>query len=100
MAVAAAILVYRDKSEPKRAWRILLDSESDGDLIFMKTADVRSINLVKRTQPLVWGISHGDFRTTKVGNVELKFTGFLQNKIFGVKPDIVMLEKNAPNPAF
>ena len=38
--------------------------------------------------------------TTKVGNVELNFTEFLQNKIFSVKPDIIMLEKNAPNPTF
>ena len=52
-AVADAIPVSRDGREPKRAWRVLLDGGSDGDLIFTKTADVKSINSIKRTHPLV-----------------------------------------------
>ena len=51
-AVAAAIPIFRDGREPKRAWRVLLDSGLDGDLIFIKTADVKSINPIKRTHPL------------------------------------------------
>ena len=52
-AVTAAIPVYRDGREPKRAWRVLLGSGSDVDLIFIKSADVESINPQKRTRYLV-----------------------------------------------
>ena len=75
-AVAVAIPIHRDGRQPKRAWRVLLDSGSDGDLIFTKNAEVKNINPIKRTHPLVWGTSNGDFKTTKVGDVELKFPEF------------------------
>ena len=81
-AVAAAIPVYRDGREPKRAWRVLPDSGSDGDLIFIKSADVKSINPIKRTHPLVWGTSNGDFKTTKVGNVDITFPEFSKKQGF------------------
>ena len=51
--VAAAIPVFGDGRMPKRAWRVLLDSGSDGDLIFIKSADVKSTNPIKRMHPLV-----------------------------------------------
>ena len=50
--------------------------------------------------PLVWGTSNGDFQTTKNGNVDIKFTEFSRNKIFSIETDIVVLDKNAPNPIF
>ena len=61
---------------------------------------MKSTNPIKRMHLLVWGTSNGDFKTTKVGNVDIKFTEFSQNKIFSVEPDIIMLDKDAPNPAF
>ena len=79
--VAAAIPVFGDGRMPKRAWRVLLDSGSDGDLIFIKSADVKSTNPIKRMHPLVWGGSNGDFKTTKVGNVDIKVPEFSKNKI-------------------
>ena len=99
-AVAAAIPVYRDRREQKRAWRVLLDSGLDGDLIFIKSADVESINPRKRTHSIVWGTSTGDFQTKKLVVLSLSSQTFLQNKPFSVKPDTVRLYKNAPNPTF
>ena len=99
-AAAVAVPVFRDGHKPKRAWCVLLDSGLDGDLIFIKTADVKVRNPIKRTHPLVWGTSNGDFKTTQTGNVDIKFTEFSRNKIFSVKPDIIVLDKNAPNPDF
>ena len=91
--VAVAIPIYPDRREPKRAWRVLLDSGSNDNLIFTKSADAKSINPIKRTHPIVWGTSNGDFETTKVGNDNMKFTEFSRNKIFSVEPDIVILAK-------
>ena len=79
--VVVATLVTRDGREPKRAWRVLLDSGSDGDLIFIKKADVKNANQTKRTHPILWGTSNGTFKTTKVGNVEIKFPE-ISHKIF------------------
>jgi len=58
---------------------------------------VKSINPIKRTHSLVWGTSNGDFKTNKVGSVDINFT---ENKIFSVEPDIIMLDKHTQNPAF
>ena len=49
---------------------------------------------------VVWGTSNGDFETTKIGNVDMKFTEFSRIKIFTIESDIIVLDKNAPNPAF
>ena len=43
-AVTVPFPVCRDGREPERDWRVLLDSGSDGDLIFVRSADVKSIN--------------------------------------------------------
>ena len=85
---------------PERAWRVLLECGSDGDLIVIKPADVKNINPLKRIHPLVWGTSNGDFETTEVDNVDIKFTESSRINIFSVEPDIIMLDKSAPNPAF
>jgi hypothetical protein len=66
VAVAAAIPIHRDGRKPKRAWRVLLDSGSDGNLIFLKTTDVKSINTTKRRHPLVWGVANGEFKPLKL----------------------------------
>ena len=92
-AVAAAIPVYQDGRKPKRAWCILLDSGSDGDLIFGKSADVKSTNPQKKTHSLVWGTSSRDSKTTDIGSVKLKFPDFSRNKRFSVNPDTVRLKK-------
>ena len=100
-AVAVATLVTKDGARPpKRAWRVLLDSGSDGDLIFIKKADLKHTNPKKRTHPNIWGTSNGAFKTTKVGNIEIKFPDFSTNKVFSVNPDIIPRENAAKNPMF
>ena len=100
-AVAVATLVPKDGARPPtRAWRVLLDSGSDGDLIFVKKADLKHTNPEKRTHPNIWGTSNGAFKTTKVGNVEMKFPEFSRNKIFSLNPDIIQRENDAKNPMF
>ena len=50
--IAVATLVTKDGTRPPtRAWRVLLDSGSDGDLIFVKNADLKHTNPTKRTYP-------------------------------------------------
>jgi hypothetical protein len=46
--------------------RVLLDSGSSGDLLFMKKGSSKCISVVKRVVPQSWGISNDTFVTNKV----------------------------------
>jgi hypothetical protein len=49
--------------------RVLLDSGSSGDLLFMKKGSSKCISVVKRVVPQLWGTSNGTFVTDKVGDI-------------------------------
>ncbi len=48
--------------------RVLLDSGSSGDLLFMKKESCKHISIVKRVVPQSWCTSNGTFVTNKVEN--------------------------------
>jgi hypothetical protein len=52
---------------------VLLDSESSGDLLFMKKGSSKRISVVKQVIPQSRGTSNGTFVTDKVGNIEISF---------------------------
>ncbi len=45
--------------------RVLLNSGSSGDLLFMKKGSSKCISVVKRVVPQSWGTSNGTFLTNK-----------------------------------
>jgi hypothetical protein len=51
--------------------RILLDSGSSGDLLFMKKGSSKCISIVKQVVPQSWGTSNSTFVTDRVGNIEI-----------------------------
>jgi hypothetical protein len=53
--------------------RVLLDSGSSGDLLFMKKGSSKRISIVKRVVPQSWGTFNGTFVTDKVGNIGISF---------------------------
>ncbi len=53
--------------------RVLLDSGSSGDLLFMKKGSSKCISIVKRVVPQSWGTSNSTFVTDKVGDIEISF---------------------------
>ncbi len=55
--------------------RVLLDSGSSGDLLFMKKGSSKCISTVKRVVPQSWGTSNGIFITNKVADIEISFLG-------------------------
>ncbi len=57
--------------------RVLLDSGSSGDLLFMKKGSSKCISVVKRVVPQSWGTSNGTFVTDRVGNTEILFVKYL-----------------------
>ncbi len=56
--------------------RVLLDSRSSGDLLFMKKGSSKCISIVKRVVPQSWGTS-STFVTDRVGYIEISLCGVL-----------------------
>jgi hypothetical protein len=69
--------------------RVLLDSGSSGDLLFMKKGSSKRISDVKRVVPQWWGTSNGTFVTDKVGNIENSFVEYSASKKVHLQPVIV-----------
>jgi hypothetical protein len=69
--------------------RVLLDSGSSGDLLFMKKGSSKRISVVKRVVLQSWGTSNGTFVTDRVGNIEISFMEYLASKKVRLQPDIV-----------
>jgi hypothetical protein len=84
--IQALALDYMSKN---KTIRVLLDSGSSGDLLFMKKRSNKRISVVKRVVPQSWGTSNGTFITDKVGNIEISFVEYLASKKVRLQPDIV-----------
>jgi hypothetical protein len=69
--------------------RVLLDSGSSGDLLFVKKGSSKHISIVKRVVPQSWGTSNGTFITDKVGNIEILFVEYSASKKVRLQLDIV-----------
>ncbi len=69
--------------------RVLLDSWSSGDLLFIEKGSSKNISIVRRAVPQSWGTSNGSFKTDKVGDIEISFVEYLTSKKIQPKPDIV-----------
>ncbi len=53
--------------------RVLLDSGSSGDLLFMKKGSSKRMFVVKRVVPQSWGTTDGTLVTDRVGDIEIFF---------------------------
>jgi hypothetical protein len=69
--------------------RVLFDSGSSGDLIFMKKGFSKRIFVVKRFVPQLWGTSNGTFVTDKAGDIEISFVEYLASKKVRLQPHAV-----------
>jgi hypothetical protein len=69
--------------------RVLLDSESIGDLFFMKKGSSKCISVAKRVVPQSWGTSNSTFVTDKVGDIEILFVEYSASKKVCLQPNIV-----------
>ncbi len=69
--------------------RVLLDSGSSGDLLFMKKGSSKRISIVRRVVPQLWGTSNDTFVTDKVSDIEISFVEYSASKKVRLQPDIV-----------
>ena len=80
--------------------RVLLDSGSSGDLLFMKKGASKDIPVIKRAVPQSWGTSNGTFVTDKVGSVEIAFVDYSGSKKVQLAPDIVEYKPGSGKPMY
>ena len=89
---------YKQQSA-KRVWRVLLDSGSDGDLLFVRKGTLE-VPYVRRNAAQKWRTSNGTFETNKVGKLDLIFPNFSESKIASLRPDIFGLAADSAQPAY
>ncbi len=79
----------------------MLDSGSDGDIIFVRVGTDEAVPYKRSMSPLKWRTSNGTFNTEKVGDaLEFSFPEFNESKRVTIRPDIVELPKWSPQPAY
>jgi hypothetical protein len=73
--------------------RVLLDSGSDGDLVFVDKDKPMLLPSSKRLVPQLWNTSNGMFQTKQKGEIELNFFEYSDSKRYLSAPDIVEYDK-------
>ncbi|KAL3784137.1 hypothetical protein HJC23_005795 [Cyclotella cryptica] len=81
--------------------RILLDSGSDGDLLFHAKGTEKLFPYLTRQVPKSWRTLNGSFLTKGRSEVNLKFFEYSNSKEYTVTPDVVEYDKKKmAKPAF
>eukprot|EP01082_Thalassiosira_pseudonana_P005888 g5259.t1 g5259 contig2:106731-107324(-) len=82
-------------SDPRRMggkvvklWRVLLDSGSDGDIVFIQKGS-NYVSTKCRISSQRWRTSSGTFHTDKVGDVDILLPEYSNSKNISVKADVV-----------
>ncbi len=79
----------------QKTTRVLLDTRSSVDLLFIKKGSQKYIPTVKRAVPQSWGTSNGTFQTKKVDTIDISFMEYSASKSVRLTPDIVEYEVGA-----
>jgi hypothetical protein len=74
--------------------KILLDSGSDGDLLFHEKGTEKHFPYLTRQVPKSWHMLNGSFLTKGRSKVVLKFFKYSNSKEYLVTPDIVEFDRN------
>ena len=90
------------KKVPKqKIIRVLLDSGSDGDLLFQEKGKGKNYPYLTRQVPKSWCTSNGIFQTKGKGSLEVQFFDYSENKAVFITPDIVEYDiKSSGKPVF
>jgi hypothetical protein len=78
-----------NKVSKKKILRVLLDTGSDGDIMFHKKGTNKHFPYLTRQVPKTWHTSNGDFQTKEQGDIQLKFFQYSNSKRIYLQPDIV-----------
>jgi hypothetical protein len=85
--------VCSNKHYKQKLVQVLLDSGSDGDLVFIDKDKPMLLPSSKRLVPQSWNTSNGRFQTKQKTEIELNFFEYSNNKRYLAEPDIVKYDK-------
>ncbi len=84
-----------NKHYKRKIVRVLLDSGSDGDLVFVTRDKSMLLPYSKRLVPQSWNTSNGIFQTKRKARIELIFFECSDSKKFYSEPDVVEYNKGS-----
>ena len=94
-------LKHLSRSRKNNFLRVLLDTGSDGDLMFHEKGTTKRFPYLTRQVSKSWHTSNGCFQTKGRGELTLKFLEYSNSKEYTVKPDVVEYDGNKmTKPAF
>ena len=89
------------KKVPKRKIiQALLDSGSNGDLLFHIKGENTSYPYLTRQVPKSWSTSNGIFHTKGKGSLQVNFFEYSNSKTDNIQPEIVEYDETLGKPAF
>ena len=88
------------KANSKSAWRVLLDSGSDGDILFDHPSDPKDIVKRGRRKAQTYRTSTGTFECQEVGDINLTFPEYSTSKYHSVRPDVYSLKTKDRKPDY
>jgi hypothetical protein len=74
--------------------RVLLDSDSDGNLVFVDKGKPMLLPSSKKLVPQSWNTLNGRFQTKRKAETELNFFEYSDSKRYLAEPDIVKYDRN------
>ncbi len=80
---------HSNKHNKQKLVQVLLDSGSDGDLIFVNKYKSILLLYLKRLVPQTWNNLNGIFQTKRNARIELHFLEYSDSKRFYPEPDVV-----------
>ncbi len=83
-----------NKHYKQKLVRVLLDSGSDGNLVFIDKDKPMLLPSLKRLVPQSWNTSNGMFQTKGKAEIKLNFFEYSDSKRYLAEPDIVKYKKN------
>jgi hypothetical protein len=83
-----------NKHYKQKLVRVLLDSGSDGDFVFVDKDKPMLLPSLKRLVPQSWNTLNGMFQTKQKAEIELNFFKYSDSKRYLVEPDVVEYDKN------
>jgi hypothetical protein len=84
---------HSNKHYKQKIVRVLLDSVSDGDLVFVVKDKPMLLPSSKRLDPQSWNTLNGMFQTKQKVEIELNFFEYSDSKRYLAEPDIVEYDK-------
>ncbi len=83
-----------NKHYKKKLVQVLLDSDSDGDLVFVDKDKSMLLPSSKRLDPQSWNTLNGMFQTKHKAEIELNFFEYSNSKRYLAEPEIIKYDKN------